>query len=144
MFKATFGSIPGQNLVAVVVLPFQVPDNICHYACQEVVMCIEQLSPNSKCSLKDLCNPNYESPHEQLTAWERLDAYLSSVIYQVQTMAFSFDFACPKTPFQCFMSSPLSNTAIQMPSILHLNTTSIPDLERPTKSTLHCVKNYDH
>ena len=41
-FKATFGKTLGR--IIVVILPFCIPDNICHYAAQEVTMAYDQLS----------------------------------------------------------------------------------------------------
>jgi len=46
-FKATFGEIRKYGLMAVVILPFRVPDNLCHFAASEATMIIDQfLKPN--------------------------------------------------------------------------------------------------
>merc|ERR1740139_901581 len=37
-FKAVYGQLPQWKLLIVVGLPFSVPDNICHYAIQEITM----------------------------------------------------------------------------------------------------------
>ena len=42
MFKATFGEISKYNCLVVVILPFRVPDNLCHFAAQEATMVIDQ------------------------------------------------------------------------------------------------------
>ena len=41
-FKATFGEIKKYNCLVVVILPFRVPDNLCHFAAQEATMIIDQ------------------------------------------------------------------------------------------------------
>lgn len=41
VFKATFGEVPKYDCVLIVVLPFQVPDNLCHFAAREATMVIE-------------------------------------------------------------------------------------------------------
>lgn len=38
-FKATFGK--AKNRLIVIILPFSVPDNICHFAAQEVSLCYD-------------------------------------------------------------------------------------------------------
>lgn len=35
-YKATFESLPKENLLITVILPFQTPDNICLYAAKEI------------------------------------------------------------------------------------------------------------
>ena len=40
-FKATFGEIKKYNCLVVVVLPFRVPDNLCHFAAREATMVID-------------------------------------------------------------------------------------------------------
>ena len=75
-FKATFGEIKKYNLMAIVILPFRVPDNLCHFAAQEATMIIDQF-----------IKPNYESqlllPPEEQDIFKKLDCYFSSIIYQV-------------------------------------------------------------
>jgi hypothetical protein len=41
-FKAAFGQITQDKLFVVVILPFSVPDNICHFAAQEITMSFNQ------------------------------------------------------------------------------------------------------
>ena len=40
-FKATFGEIKKYDCLVVVILPFRVPDNLCHFAAQEATMVID-------------------------------------------------------------------------------------------------------
>lgn len=41
-FKATFGNITKHECVMIVVLPFRVPDNLCHFAASEITMILDQ------------------------------------------------------------------------------------------------------
>ena len=50
-FKAVYGQLPQWKLLIVVGLPFSVPDNICHYAIQEITMGFDQQIPNDVISL---------------------------------------------------------------------------------------------
>ena len=40
-YKATFGEVPKIKCMIVVILPFCVPDNICHFAAQEAAMTVD-------------------------------------------------------------------------------------------------------
>ena len=40
-YKATFGEVPKVQCMIVVILPFCVPDNICHFAAQEAAMTVD-------------------------------------------------------------------------------------------------------
>lgn len=41
-FKATFGNIDKHDCVMIVILPFRVPDNLCHFAASELTMILDQ------------------------------------------------------------------------------------------------------
>ncbi len=41
VFKATFGEVPKYQSTIVVILPFCVPDNLCHFAAREATMVID-------------------------------------------------------------------------------------------------------
>jgi hypothetical protein len=43
-YKATFGHSASQNQVVVIILPFCVPDNVCHFAAQEASVCLDQIN----------------------------------------------------------------------------------------------------
>jgi hypothetical protein len=37
-FKATFATVPNKKGLLVIILPFCIPDNLCHFAAQEAAM----------------------------------------------------------------------------------------------------------
>lgn len=53
-FKATFGEVPNYDYLIVVVLPFRVPDNVCHFAAREATMVVDQfLKPTFEKKVSD-------------------------------------------------------------------------------------------
>lgn len=76
-FKATFGEVPNYEYLVVVVLPFRVPDNICHFAAREATMVVDQfLQPTFESRVLDTRRDGQEE-------FRKLDVYFSSIIYQV-------------------------------------------------------------
>ena len=78
-FKATFGEISKFNLMVVVVLPFRVPDNMCHFAAQEATMVLDQfLTPDYEQGGKLYGTRKFDNDSE---LYNKIDAYMSSIIY---------------------------------------------------------------
>ena len=63
--------------------------------------------------------------------FRKLDVYFSSIIYQVQTLAFNMDerILGGEVAFKQFINLPLANAPVQLPSILSINTNYALDLE---------------
>ena len=77
VFKATFGEVTKYKCLVVVILPYRVPDNICHFAAQEATMVIDQfLKPDFETQI----NMSYQIEPD---VFKKLDVYFSSIIYQV-------------------------------------------------------------
>ena len=74
-FKATFGEIHNYEYLIVVVLPYRVPDNICHYAAREATMVVDQfLKPDFEYQVSK--NNAYEQEE-----FRKLDVFFGSIIY---------------------------------------------------------------
>ena len=90
--------------MVVVILPFCVPDNICHFAAQEAAMTVDQyISPDVD---RDLMSGVKDTIH----TFQKLDSYFAAIMYQVQTLAFanSDSNLDPKS----FLSSPISSMGV--------------------------------
>ena len=123
MFKATFGEISKYNCLVVVILPFRVPDNLCHFAAQEATMVIDQF-------LKPDFEEQINRKAEEQDVFKKLDCYFSSIIYQVQTLAFGANDAHGEVNFKQFLNLAVGSSAMQLPSILSVNTNYMLQMDR--------------
>ena len=136
-FKATFGEVEKFNLMVVTILPFRVPDNICHFAAQEATMVMDQFTP------PDYDIQRYSHKDNTTSLLRLLDARLNSIVYQVQTLAFGANER--DLDVRSYHASPLGNMGVQMPSVLSVNTNYLLELERKTlgESKGHSCSLYD-
>jgi len=132
VFKATFGEVPRADCLVVVILPFRVPDNMCHFAAREATLVVDQF-----------LIPSYQiqplKPLDSQEIFRKLDVYFGSIIYQVQTLAFGIDERQNEgeVAMKQFMNLPLGSSAMQLPSILNINTNQLLQMDRRFRQALN-------
>ena len=62
--------------------------------------------------------------------FKKLDCYFSSIIYQVQTLAFGADDSQGEVNIKQFMNLAVGSSAVQLPNILSVNTNYMLEMDR--------------
>ena len=86
----------------------------------------------------------YRSTDEQ-DVFKKLDCYFSSIIYQVQTLAFGANDTSEVNVKQ-YLNMALGSSPIQLPNILSVNTNYMLELDRRSQSQIggsHSATLYD-
>ena len=80
---------------------------------------------------------------ETIQTFQKLDSYFAAIMYQVQTLAFGNTES--QADYKTFLSSPISTTGVQLPSILSVNTNYLLELEKKAQgeSSMHSSMRFD-